>query len=83
MQIELRKQPQKYLRQVDAKTRARLQAGIANIASGTGDITRLAGTVNQYRYKINHYRILFQAREEGGEKIITITDINTRTNIKY
>ena len=45
------------------------------------DIVRLAGTKNGYRYKIAHYRILFTWNK--GEIVITVIEINTRTNIKY
>lgn len=47
----------------------------------TGDIKKLKGTANQYRYKIAHYRILYEWRQ--SENQIIITAINTRTNIKY
>ncbi len=34
-----------------------------------------------YRFKIAHYRILFEWVK--GEIVITVIEINTRTNIKY
>lgn len=46
-----------------------------------GDIVPLGGKANLYRYKIPHYRIIFEWVK--GEIIITVIEINTRTNIKY
>ncbi|MCD7829439.1 MAG: hypothetical protein LUG58_03290 [Clostridiales bacterium] len=46
-----------------------------------GDIVRLAGYQSRYRYKIDHYRIAFDWVK--GEIIITVIEINTRSNIKY
>lgn len=79
MKIILKKQAEKYLLKVQEYIRLRLQQGIEDIANGEGDIKRLQG--NQYRYKKHHYRILFTLYPE--EEIIEITEINTRTNIKY
>ena len=46
-----------------------------------GDIVPLKGYANRYRYKILHYRITFEWVK--GEIVITVIEINTRTNIKY
>lgn len=46
-----------------------------------GNIVRLEGSKNRYRFKIDHYRILFE--REKGVAIITVIEINTRSNIKY
>lgn len=81
MTVTLEKQPKKYLQSVDDATRRKLLKGIENIQSMTGDIKKLKGTANQYRYKIAHYRILYEWRQ--SENQIIITAINTRTNIKY
>ena len=80
MKIKLKKQPQKYLAKVDEATRRKLKSGIEEIREFRGDIKRLRGMENMYRYKIEHYRILFQY---SGEEIIIVDTINTRTNIKY
>ena len=80
MRINLEKQPQKYLACVDEKTRKKLYKALDNISQLKGDIVRVAGK-NCYRYKIAHYRILF--RREKDELVITVIEINTRTNIKY
>ena len=80
MKIKLKKQPQKYMAKVDEATRRKLKRGIEDIRAFRGDIKRLRGMEDMYRYKIEHYRILFQY--SGGE-IIIVETIDTRTNIKY
>ena len=79
MRVVIKKQAEKYLLKVPEHIRLRLQEGIENIKNGEGDIVRLKE--NKYRYKINHYRILFTLYKES--QTIEITEINTRTNIKY
>ena len=81
IQIKLKKQAQKYLDSVDERTRRKLYRVLDQLSRWEGDIVRLAGTKNCYRYKIAHYRILFTW--EKGDIIITVVEINTRTNIKY
>lgn len=79
MQIVIKKRAEKYLLKVPSYVRERLQQGIEDIVNGNGDIVRLQD--NRYRYKVYHYRILFTLYKE--EQVIEITEINTRTNIKY
>jgi len=81
MQILLKKQPQKYLSSVDVPTRNKLYKALDQVSRLEGDIKRLKGYDNLYRYKIAHYRILFSIDAEGN--IIIVSTINTRTNIKY
>ena len=81
MEIRLKKQPQKYLAGADEITRKKLYKALDQLSRLEGDIVRLSGTRNRYRYKIPHYRIIFEW--EKGEIIITVLEINTRTNIKY
>lgn len=81
MEIRLKKQPQKYLARADEKTREKLYKALDEIAELKGDIVRIEGQKNMYRYKIPHYRILFEWVK--GEIVITVIEINTRTNIKY
>lgn len=81
MEIKLKKQPQKYLAAADAKTRKKLYRALDELSRLEGDIVRLKGTDNKYRYKIDHFRIIFEWIR--GEIIITVIEINTRTNIKY
>ena len=81
MEIRLKKQPQKYLASVDEPTRKKLYKALDELSRLEGDIVRLSGYTNRYRYKIAHYRILFEWVK--GEIVITVIEINTRTNIKY
>ena len=81
LEIRLKKQPQKYLASVDSKTRNKLYKALDELSRLEGDIVPLKGIPNKYRYKIPHYRIIFEWIK--GEIIITVIEINTRTNIKY
>lgn len=81
MEIKLKKQPQKYLASLDANTRKKLYKALEQLARLEGDIVPLAGYKNRYRYKIKHYRIVFEWNK--GEIIITVIEINSRSNIKY
>ena len=81
MEIILKKQPMKYVESVDEKTRQKLYKALEEVSELKGDIRKLEGYKNRYRYKINHYRITFDWIK--GEIIITVIEINTRTNIKY
>lgn len=81
MEIKLKKQPQKYLKCVDEKTRKRLYKALDQISKLEGNIVPLGGYANRYRYKTDHYRITFDWIK--GEIVITVIEINTRTNIKY
>lgn len=77
----MNKQPRKYLLSVDEATRKKLNKALAELSELKGDIKPLKGKENRYRYKIAHYRILFEWVK--GEILITVIEINTRTNIKY
>lgn len=81
MKIELKKQPRKYLLSVDEATRNKLLKALDELAELKGDIVPIKGIPNRYRYKIAHYRIVFERVK--GDIIITVIEINTRTNIKY
>lgn len=81
MQIKLKKQPQKYLASVDENTRKKLYKALDELSRLEGNIVPLADQKNRYRYKIAHYRIVFEWIK--GEIVITVIEINTRTNIKY
>ena len=81
MDIVLKKQAQKYLDSVDEKTRKKLYKALDRLSRLEGDIVPLRGTGNKYRYKIEHYRIVFEWVK--GNIVITVIEINTRTNIKY
>lgn len=81
MKIILKKQPIKYLDSVDQPTREKLYRALEELASLQGDIKPIKGTPGRFRYKIAHYRIIFDWVK--GHPVITVIEINTRTNIKY
>lgn len=81
MEILLKKQPRKYLKSVDEPTRQKLYRALEQLSRLEGDIVPLAGQKNRYRFKIPHYRIVFEWHK--GCLVITVLEINTRTNIKY
>lgn len=81
MEIRLAKQPQKYLSRVDRNTRRKLDKALDQLSRLEGNIVPLGGQKNRYRYKIDHYRIIFEWVH--GEIVITVIEINARTNIKY
>ena len=49
MEVQLKKQPQKYLDSVDAKTRAKLYKALDRLSRMEGDIVPLKGTKDCYR----------------------------------
>ena len=81
MELKLKKQPQKYLASVDESTRKKLYKSLDQISRLEGNIRKLEGYKNRYRHKTDHYRIVFEWNK--GEIVITVIEINTRTNIKY
>ena len=78
--IELKKQPQKYLSKVDINTFRKLDKALEKLKFWEGDIIKLKGS-NYYRLKIPQYRFIFTY--DNGINIISIEEINTRTNINY
>lgn len=66
---------------MDENTRRKLYKALDELSRLEGDIVPLAGQKNRYRYKIAHYRITFEWIR--CEIVITVIEINTRTNIKY
>ena len=81
LEIKLEKQPIKYLASVDQKTRNKLYRALDKLKNLEGDIVRLKGYKNLYRFNIQHYRILFSIEQVGI--LIIVSTINTRNNIKY
>ena len=81
MKILLKKQPQKYLAEVYKHKRDKLLKALEKLSKLEGDIAPLAGAKNLYRLKTHHYRIIFERRD--GALVITVIEINTRTNIHY
>lgn len=81
MEIKLEKQPQKYLLKTDEATRKKLYKALEQIAELRGNIVRLEGFQSRYRYKLEHYRIIFDWVK--GEIVIRVIEINTRSNVRY
>lgn len=81
MELKLEKQPQKYLASVDEATRKKLYKALDKLSRLEGDIVPIAGKKNRYRFKLHHYRITFERIK--GELVITVIEINTRSNIRY
>lgn len=82
MEIVLKKQPQKYLAAIDVNTRNKLFKALESLSRLEGNIVKLKGKANEYRLKIDHYRIIFEYDAKKNQ-IIIVSAINTRTNIKY
>ncbi len=78
LKLTLKKQPQKYLDSVDANTRKKLYKALDKLSRWEGDIQSIKGHRNQYRFKIDHYRIIFEYVK--GEVVITVIAIATRSN---
>ena len=77
------KDAQKVLRKTDTNTAKKLRGAIVNIEQGRGDIVPLklcrgGMKENLYRYKMEHYRIIFERGED-----IKIRSITTKSNTKY
>ena len=51
MELRLEKQPKKYLSSLDEPTRAKLERALRGICDLKGDIVKLSGTKDLFRYK--------------------------------
>jgi len=78
--VRLKKQPQKYLSKVDTNTYKKLRKALEGLEVWQGDIVKLKGS-KYYRLKIPQYRFIFTY--DGDINIISVEEINTRTNINY
>lgn len=78
MELILKKRAQKYLDSVDANTKKKLYKALNKLAELDGDIKRLEGYPDRYRFKIDHYRIIFERVK--GELIIVVIEITTRSD---
>ena len=81
MEIILEKQPKKYLDKSDDSTRRKIYKALDNISRLNGNIRPLSGREGIYRYKMDHYRVVFEWKK--GNTFIRVIEINTRTNISY
>ena len=79
-QVRLKKQAQKYLSEVDKATYKKLRKALDGLQEWKGDIVKIKGS-DYYRLKIPKYRIIFAFT--GDINIISVEEINTRTNIHY
>ncbi|MCL2087657.1 MAG: addiction module toxin RelE [Oscillospiraceae bacterium] len=79
-QVKLKKQPQKYLSKVDCITYKKLRKALDDLGKWKGDIIKLKNS-KFYRLKIPQYRFIFTY--DNGINIISIEELNTRTNINY
>ena len=79
-EIKLKKQAEKYLSKVDSNTFIKIRKALDELREFKGDIVRLKGS-EFYRLKLEHYRVIFTL--DVAVKIMTIEEINARTNIKY
>ena len=77
MKIEMKKQPEKYLKKTDTVTYKKLINAIEGLKNLEGDIIKLKGS-EKYRLKIYHYRIIFIV---DNEDTITIEEIGSRGDI--
>ena len=78
--VVYKKQPEKYLKSVEAAVYEKLTKALEGLGQDTGDVVKLKGS-KYYRLKIEHYRAIFTRDNATGT--ITIVELNTRTNIKY
>ena len=79
----LSKQAQKTIQRADKTTANRLRKHIERIERNEGDIVKLKLTrggmkEELYRYKIDHYRIIFKREQD-----LVIQSITTKTNTKF
>ena len=79
----LLKQAQKTIQRADKTTANRLRKHIERIERNEGDIVKLKLTrggmkEELYRYKIDHYRIIFKREQD-----LIIQSITTKTNTKF
>ena len=76
MQVELRKQPEKYLDKCTQNMHEKLINALSGLESWQGDIKRLEGSKSEYRLKIPPFRIIFTYVKGGN--VITVKKISTR-----
>ena len=79
-QVKLKSQPQKYLSKADGNTYKKLRKALDELQEWKGDIIKLKGC-EYYRLKIPQYRFIFTY--DTCINIISVEEINTRTNINY
>ena len=78
--VNLKKQPQKYILKADSNTRKKLFKALNGLKALKGDIVKLKNS-NYYRLKIPQYRFIFE--RDDVIRIISVEEINTKTDINY
>ena len=78
MEINYKKQPEKYLRKTDRNTYKKIIKAIEGLLTLRGDIIQMHDS-ELYRLKIHHYRIIFAF--DSDNSIITIEEINSRGDV--
>ncbi len=79
MDVELKKQPKKYMDKCTKKIYNKLYIALIGLEDWEGDIKKLEGKKDEYRLKIPPYRIIFTYVK--GDNIITVTRIETRGDV--
>ena len=76
MKIELRKQPEKYLRKCTESDYNKINNALSDLQNLKGDIKKLHGRKDEYRVKLPPLRIIFTY--DKVDKVIIVTRIDTR-----
>lgn len=82
IKLTFSKRSEKYLAklgQTDLKLFEKITNALQDVTEMKGDIKKMQGVKNQYRYKIYQYRVIFSVDRESDS--IFIVEIGTRGNI--
>lgn len=78
MEVELRKQPEKFLNKCTQADFAKVTKALNELKNLNGDIIKLQGRKDEYRLKIPSFRIIFTIKGGKTTKTISVTRIDTR-----
>jgi len=76
VQVKLGKQPEKYLVKCTQKSYEKLSNALIDLEELNGDIKKLQGRKDEYRFKVPPYRIIF--KYDKIDKMILVMKIDTR-----
>ena len=79
MNVELGKQPRKYMSRCTQSTYDRLNKALSDLQDLQGDIKKLHGRKDEYRIKVPPYRIIF--KYDKTTKVIIVTRIDVRGDV--
>ena len=79
MQVELNKQPEKYLDKCPRNDYEKINNALIALENLQGDIKKLRGSKDEYRVKIPPFRIIFTYDKKS--KVIIVTKIDTRGDV--